>query len=481
MLLLLQRTCNGAGALVALFIISEGSYLPGQRIALTMENGAKSKSKIPTFLRRGKIGSFLTVVMAGQLVYVSFEAFKGSLIVPMTETLGITNEQYGILFSWIGIAMFLYIPAGWINNRFTIRNILIVWSAWRLVTFLLIWLVPLNFTALTIIAATWGVWDAIGWPAVVNGVSFVSQDSDTKGRGMAMGLLETIRRAAEFFMNLIIVGCLVAFPHAVKPIMVGFGVGYSLLLIPLILCLLKFVPANAIAHDDNVSDNVAALIGLGKVLIKPNVWMAGVAGLCVYWCYVNLFWASAPYLDKVYHVSTGVSAAFGIFNTGGVGILAGLVSGFVADYLFKSSTTMMGVALGVITVASGLVYLLPNSQGAMWPAIILLMAMSFGVFMGKAVILAPIAELHLPEGINGSAMAVGSFLVYASIFWANPMNGRLLDANKGQEYVAYQQVFLITLVVAAIGTACAFGLAYTNHRKFKKQNALEAAAPAEAK
>ncbi|GAE69158.1 hypothetical protein JCM18909_2347 [Cutibacterium acnes JCM 18909] len=40
---------------------------------------------------------------------------------------------------------------------------------------------------------------------------------------------------------------------------------------------------------------------------------------------------------------------------------------------------------------------------------ILLMVMAFGIFMGKAVLLAPVAELNLPEHVNGSAMAVGSF------------------------------------------------------------------------
>ena len=88
---------------------------------------ATKSSKWPVFLRRHTIAGFLTVVMAGQLVYSSFEAFKGSLIIPMTNALGLTNEQYGTLWSWIGIAMFLYVPAGWINNRFTIRNILLVW------------------------------------------------------------------------------------------------------------------------------------------------------------------------------------------------------------------------------------------------------------------------------------------------------------------------------------------------------------------
>lgn len=67
------------------------------------------------------------------------------------------------------------------------------------------------------------------------------------------------------------------------------------------------------------------------------------------------------YLIRVYHISDGVSAIFGIFNTAAVGILAGLVSGFLADYVFKSSTTMMAVALGAVTLASGIVFLLPNN------------------------------------------------------------------------------------------------------------------------
>lgn len=431
----------------------------------TAAPSAKSGSKWPVFLRRGTIGGFLTVVMAGQLVYSSFEAFKGSLIVPMTHALGLTNEQYGTLWSWIGIAMFLYVPAGWINNRFPIRNILIIWAIWRLVTFLLLWVAPIGYTGMIIIAASWGVWDAIGWPAVVNGVSYMARNSDTEGRGMAMGLLETIRRAAEFFMNVIVVALITIFPDSVNEIMVGFGVGYALLLIPLVFCLWKFVPKNAIAHEEKTSDNMAALKGLLRVLAIPRVWLAGVTALCLYWCYVNMFWSSAPYLIKVYHISDGVSAIFGIFNTAAVGILAGLVSGFLADYVFKSSTTMMAVALGTVTVASGIVFLLPNNPSAMWSAILLLVITAFGVFLGKAVLLAPLAELHLPEQINGGAMAVGSFLAYASVFWANKMNGRFLDQYEGNEYWAYHWVFLITLVVAAIGMACAILLMVINKRK----------------
>lgn len=433
------------------------------------------EGKWPIFLKPGRIGSYLTVVMSGQLPYSSFEAFKGALLLPLCGMLGITTGQFGILMGWIGIAMFLYVPGGWVNNRFTIRSILIAWSIWRLVTYGILFLVPgLPFKAMIAIAISWAVWDAIGWPAVVNGVSFVTRDQNTEGRGLAMGLLETIRRAAEMLMNLVIVGLLNWQPQNSKTIMWIFAVLYALTLIPLVFAINKYVPRNAIAKAENSSASLAALIGLLKVLARPRVWLAGCAALCVYWTYVNLIYASAPYLRIVYHASEGISGAFGIFNTGLVGVFAGLIAGTAADYLFKSSTVMMGVSLTVTAIGAALVYVLPVNESMMWTSMVLLMIMAFGVFMGKAVILAPIAELHLPSTINGSAMAVGSLLAYASVFWANPMNGKLLDrataaANEG---AAYSQIFLITILVSIIGAVCAFMLARINHRI--KQSQLRA-------
>ena len=430
--------------------------------------------KIPIFLRKGRVGSFLTVVMAGQLVYSTFEAFKGSLMLPLTHALGIGVDDFGVLMGWLGIAMFLYVPGGWVNNRFTIRSILIWWCSWRLVTFLMLYMIPnLSFKIMVAIAISWGVWDAIGWPAVVNGVTFVSKDADTKGRGLAMGLLETIRRAAEFLMNIVIIGIIAVFPAAANKIMIGFGIGYSLLLVPLILAILKFVPKNAIAESEDMGKNAAAAVGLLKVLLRPRVWLAGVAGLCLYWCYVNLIYSSAPYLQLVFHASDATAGVFGILNTGLIGVFGGLVAGIVADYVFKSSTMMMGAALTVTAAATAIIRLLPSQQNMVWPAVVLLMVVAFGVFMGKAVILAPIAELQLPEEINGSAMAVGSFLVYASIFWANPLAGKLVEAHKANPYVGYQQIFWITLVVAIVGAVCAFILAFINKKidKVEDQNA----------
>jgi len=57
------------------------------------------------------------------------------------------------------------------------------------------------------IAFSWAVWDAIGWPAVVNGLTFISRDDRRRGRGMVMGFFEAIRRSVEFILAMITVGC----------------------------------------------------------------------------------------------------------------------------------------------------------------------------------------------------------------------------------------------------------------------------------
>lgn len=425
----------------------------------------KNPQKRPAFLRPGRIGSFLSIVFAGQLAYASFEAFKGSLMLPLTQALGINLQEFSYMMSMLGIATYLYIPGGWVNNRFSIRSILVTWLFWRMATGLFIFLVPnISFSILVAIAISWGVWDAIGWPAVTNGVNFVSSDANKEGKGLAMGLLESIRRTLEFVMNGVIIIMIAIWPDKSQMIMKIMGVIYALTMLPNILAILKNVPKNAIAKVEGESRNVAALKGLVKVMKMPAIWLAGLSGLCLYWCYMNLIYSSAPYLSLVFNASEALSGTFGIINTGFMGIIGGALAGYLADYLFKSSTKMLAVALGLTSLGSLLVYILPKQSG-MWISVVLLMVMSIGVFMGKAVMMAPIAELNLDESISGSAMSVGSFLAYASIFWAPIINAKFIEASYGPAQ-GYKYVFLTTVIVAAIGAICAFLL--INYKKKAK-------------
>ena len=107
---------------------------------------------LPSFLRRGRIAAYLAVVLSGQVIYSAFEAFKGSLMLPLQESLGITQTQFGQLMTCIGLAMFLYVPAGWVNNRFRVRSIILAGLGWRLATYLVLFLLTPPFGLMITIA-----------------------------------------------------------------------------------------------------------------------------------------------------------------------------------------------------------------------------------------------------------------------------------------------------------------------------------------
>ena len=422
-------------------------------------------SLLPAFMRRGRIIPFLVVALSGQVLYSSFESFKSSLMIPLQETLGITQSQFGQLMTYLGLAMFLYVPAGWVNNRVRVRTIILCGMAWRLVTYLILFVIIPPFVVMSAIAISWAVVDAIIWPAVANGVCILSADQDRKGKGMAMGMLEAVRRLTEFGLNGIVIVTLVFFPEsATTAVMRGFAIAYALLLVPMMVAVVRYVPDTRIATGERISHSVAALKGLLHVLSLPRIWLAGIAAMAVYWCDVNLMYISAPYVQQVFGASTAVAAAFGIFNVGLIAMLAGIISGVTADYVFKSSTRMMMVALGFVAVACGIILTLPVTAAMIVPIVGLLIMVALATFLGKSVILAPIGELELPEEIDGSAMAVGSLLAYASILWGYNLDGRILDGHASDPAAGYRIIFIITASVAAVGCATAVVLDRANRR-----------------
>jgi MFS family permease len=391
-----------------------------------------------------KFYGFLSVVMSGQIMYSAFEAFKGTFYNLLLEVLNISNTEMGILFTLIGSAMFFYIPAGWVNNRYSIRSILMTSLSIRFASLMAIILLKPGFTYLAVIAGLWGLIDAIFWPAVVNGVALMSGE---KNKGMAFGLLESIRRTAEMGMNAAVIGIMALVGGSIL-VFQGAIVFYTLLILPMIFCVWKFVPNNTFEVKEGENKNKEAFKGLVHVFKMPTVWLAALTSLTVYWTYITLIY-TVPYLQAVFGLSTTQAAFFGIVNTAAMGIFAGLVAGFVADFIFKSSIKMMLFALGLTATCLAITIAIPKSADMLMINMILLLCFSFSSFLAKGIILAPVAEAGVPEKFSGAAMSVGSFAAYASIFWAYALNGWIIDTYPPIE--AYEMIFGIGATVSVVG------------------------------
>ncbi len=414
------------------------------------------------FSNKNQLFGFLTVVLSGQLIYSCFEAFKGTFYNVLLEVLGITNTEMGILFSLIGIAVFFYVPGGWINNRFSVKSILNVSLFTRMLSIFIIIFFNPSFKVLSIIATIWGLTDAVFWPAVLNGVTLMSGDDN---KALGFGLLESIRRATEMGMNILLVTVMAALGGGAI-IFKGGMLVYNLLIIPLMIFVYKYVPKNEIEVKENENKSTAALKGLLHVMKMPSIWMAALTALSVYWCYINLIY-TVPYLQAVFNISQAQASIFGIINTGAMGVAAGLISGTISDFIFKSSSKMMFVSLALTAITLFTTLIIPKTPNMLMVNIVLLMLFSFSIFLAKGIILAPITEANVPKAYSGSSMSIGSFAAYAPVFWAYGLNGKIIDTY--DPIVAYQKIFTIGVIVALAGMVCACMLVIMN-KKNKKES-----------
>ncbi|MFC5369403.1 MFS transporter [Arcanobacterium bovis] len=418
------------------------------------------------FETREQVSAFFTIVFSGQLVYSAFESLKIPFYDKLIDYYGLTDTQFGLLFTMLGVAMFFYIPGGWVNNRFNVRVVLISGLVYRLFSSLFIILVRPSFSILMFVTFTWGVLDAIFWPAVVKGVALYSGRAN---KGVGLGTLAALRAGGEAVLNGILIGILTLAGGSML-VFKGGMIVYALLTIPMIVFIYRFVPGDPRVeghvpdYDDAVQVSAKqAFFALVATLKIARVWSAGICGMCVYWVYMTIFYTE-PFLTRAYGMSEANASWFSVLSTIIFGVSGGIIGGLISDKIVKSAAkTLLIVSLSATAI---MVYLavLPKNPTWLVGAIVGIVALTFVVIMGTGIQQAPVAELHLPSYQVGSAMAVNSFLGFACILWAMTINGRILDAHESEPGAAFTQIFVLMAVVSAVGALAAGLLVWMNKR-----------------
>lgn len=416
------------------------------------------------FHSKEQIAAFLTVVFSGQIIYSAFESFKIPFYQRLVEYYGLTDTQFGLLFTMLGIAVFFYIPAGWINNRFNARTVLMVSLAYRCITSLIMIGLRPPFTLMLAITFTWGILDAIFWPAVVKGVVLFSSKEN---KGFGLGTLTAFRAGGEATLNGIMIGVMTIFHGSLLAFKIGM-MAYALLTIPMILLVHRFVPADPM-EDGKVSTDALeiknsgkeAYQGLMETLKIPSVWLAGFAGMTVYWVYTTLIYTT-PYFVRVYGMATETAALIATVNAILLGLGGGLVGGIVADKIFKSSAKTLAVTLGVASVFLLILVAITQQNGNTILTLLIISAFTFATMMAKGIQQAPIAELNLPNRIMGSAMSINSFMAFACILWATTLNGMILDAYKNTPETAFKLIFMLMAGIGVVGAGVSLWLVKLN-------------------
>ena len=421
-----------------------------------------------TFMR------FLLISSNSQLIY-AFINIRSVLYDPFLEVLNVSNTEFGILMRFVGfITTFGGISIGWLQDRFSIRNILAInsfmYGTWALIMSLWpgcpFWMKSIFFISFGFNA------DAMYWATVLKSVRSLAKEDH---QATAFGMLESIRGILGFLSNSLPVIIFTALGSTLLGMRTAMIVNSCITLLSglSIWILLPKDPVPAAAKNTGSTKN--AFAGFLKVLRMPEVWMTGLAASCVYatFCAVNTYFV--PYLQNVYILPVALVGVFGIINGSVTRVLSSPIAGLVSDMRFKSSAHMMRACYVVLLALLAVAIAMPKDTGLVIPAMVVLLLIAIFCFLIRGVYYAPIGEAGVPKEISAAAMAVAACIGYSPSFWAYPIYGMLIDNFPPEQ--AYRMIFIVIFCFAVLGVILTTLL---GHRIVAKRGLQAEACPTEA-
>lgn len=406
---------------------------------------------------------FIVICFGSQVIY-SINALRSVLYIPLLETLGVTNAQFGFALSLIGIVGTIFaIPSGWIHNRFSSRQVLSVSLLLTGILSMMLTLKPGYLMLLLVFGAYGLTQEAFYWASVLKSVRNIAPENK---QGTALGLMETVRGSGEFLLNLMAVVIFTVLGSTLLGMKMAMLINSVLILLFAILTWFC-IPDTTLGEPETKVEQTTsreALRGLIDTLKMPEVWLVGIVGSGGYVSYIGIQY-SLPFMQKVYGLPVTFAAIFGLFNTAITKMLVSPISGAVGDNVFKSNVGYLKFLFSMIIILTLAVLLAPRGANFMFPSMIALLSISALVYLVRAVYYAPIGEMGVSKKISGSAMSVSIFLVQSPMLWGYTVYGGMLD--KYPPEVAYQKIFTIMITFAAMSLVAAFVL----HRIMKKRRA----------
>ncbi|MGF1698549.1 MFS transporter [Vibrio lamellibrachiae] len=405
---------------------------------------------------------FLLITGGSQLIY-AMVSIRTVLYEPIRDMLGVDHAQFGLLLSLSGIIqILLYVPVGWISDRFAPRKVLASGMILTGLTgFILVSSPP--FWLAFIVFASYGVIEVFYWPSVMKSVRVLAPDNR---QSTAFGAMEGTRGGTDLIVNALAIAIFTYFGQTIFGIKVVYIINACLIIGFGILTYLLLPEENFLKKGDSTGKNKEALSGLLKALKMPEVWLCGLTASTVYVSFVGINYF-LPFLQNVFMLSATMAALFSLFSISTLRLFVAPAGGLIADRVFGGAARFMRVALLFVVLSVTVVLFVPKTSDYMIVAFVAMAAISSLAFMLRSVYYAPIGEMGIPKSMSGAAMSVASFIGYSPMFWGYLVYGNILDSFEPEQ--AYNYIFMIMIGFAALGVVLSSFMAH-RIKKVRERN-----------
>lgn len=391
---------------------------------------------------------FIIIVANSQIIY-SFNAIREVLYNPYVEALGISNAQFGMLMGIIGaMSTFGNVPLGWIQDRFSARQVLTFDTLIVGCVGMFIALTPnKSFTVLIPCFVLIGLFtEPLYWATILKSVRVVAKEDK---QATAFGFLEFGRGMMDFLQNAICIVIYTVLGSTLLGMKAAMIFNASVTLISALLVWI-IVPNEDLLKAKNGSEKTKmAFSGLIKAVKMPEIWMTGISASCVYATFTAVSTYFVPYLQSVFLLPAALVGVFGLVNTSVVRFISSPLSGMFADKKFKTSAHWMRFCYIVLAIMLTISLLIPKSSKLVIPAMVVLMIISIFCYLVRGVYFAPIGESNVPPEMGAAAMSVASFIGYSPALWGYTVFGAIID--RFEPTVAYSFIFALLIAFSGLG------------------------------
>ena len=360
--------------------------------------------------------AILIVASGGAIIY-GLPYFRYDYYDVYLQTYNLTNTQMGYFGSILGIfGMISYLFGGIVADKISIRWILTLsLIGTGLGGFL--HLLPLNFTALMILYAFWGVSSLFAfWPACIKAVRILSGSAD---QGKAFGIFEGGRGVAAAIMAPLAV---VAFRIGVSGLDDALGMKYVIIFYS-VLTILCGIFVFIFTKDEKVEESEkVSWKGIGKVLTMPVVWIIGLVTFCNYVFTLSLYYFT-PYATGLLGASVTFTATLAAFKRW-LSPVSNVGGGFLAD---KTGTgNLLLISFLVMAAGTVAILLLPLQATSIIIFTVLFLVIYFFYNVNYALTWAMMDEGNIPSEYSGTAAGFISTVGYLPEIFCSVLAGKLI-------------------------------------------------------
>ena len=385
----------------------------------------------------------------------------------IVEATGFTNTQIGFLLSiYIVASIICTLPSGWLADKFDPKKLLVISGIGHTIVSFLALLVIRNYTMSLVCFFLMGITSLLAfWSPVFKAVSLAAPPEE---QGKYYGLFEGFNGIGSMVFNF---GALWVFGRVTGGSVAGLKAVYifyacSSLVATLMVLFLYKADDSAVAAAESeatASNEKASTKEILSVLKMPKVWLFSLMVFGIYGFYCGSSYLT-PYFSTVLGVSVVFSGGLATLKNYGTRLAGAPVAGMICDKIGRLKFLTIASVVAIVLMIAFM--LMPASNSALIPIMILMFALALVNVSMKGVQFSAFDEVGVDQSVNGMAISLASLIGFNLPDVAlHPFFGSILD--KYEPTAAYKIIFACRLGMLVLAFVMSLGLLISRNKQLK--------------